>query len=438
MVAGVLVPAHSAAATSAAVDSAAAAVPSHGEIEQQDTASGEIRAHTIAPHDGRVDPISNSPHPDAEPAAVASFAAPLPLWDGLRVILSASKLNWLLLLAPFAIAVPHYIANQSVIFLVCHIAILPLAGLTGAATEQVALHLSEVAGGILKAVFGNAVEVIISIIALNLGLFHVVQACMIGSIINNLLLVLGMSFLAAGIMFKRCEFSAIAAQTTSSLLLLAMIGIICPTMYAVTHADIRKPTGFNSDPSSAMLSISRWAASALLAVYMAFLYFQIKTHAHLFEDQHSACTDEKDEDAAEVPILSFHVAVITMACFVALCFLLADSMMHSLVHVAHIWGISDIFVAVITLPIVGNVAEHSVAIEAALEGRINVSIGVAVGSSVQIACGVFPFLVILGSLIGQPLSFTFQTYEAFIVLIIVMIVNAVVQDGESSWLEVRF
>jgi Ca2+:H+ antiporter len=171
---------------------------------------------------------------------------------------------------------------------------------------------------------------------------------------------------------------------------------------------------------------------------MAFLYFQIKTHAHLFEDQHSACTDEEDEDAAGVPILSFHVAVITMACFIALIVLMSNAMMNSLVNVAHIWGISDIFVAVITLPIVANASEHSAAIEAALQGRINVSIGVAVGSSVQIACGVFPFLVILGSFIGQPLSFTFQTYEAFIVLIIVMIVNAVVQDGESSWLEVRF
>ena len=437
LVGGVLVPANSAAANSTTVGAAPATNASHNVIDHQGAAPGELQADAIAPHDGsHVETTATAPHLDAAPETLIATAPPF--WIGLRMLLFASRLNWLLLLAPFAIAAPHYFTSQSVVFLVSLIAILPLAGLTGSATEQVALHLSEVVGGILKAVFGNAVEVIISIIALNLGLFHVVQACMIGSIINNLLLVLGMSFLAAGIKFKRCEFSAIAAQTTSSLLLLAMFGIVTPTMYSVTTKDIRLPTSFNSDPNTAMLSISRWAASALLAVYMAFLYFQIKTHAHLFEDEQSACSDDHDEDTAEAPILSLHVAVITMVCFIALIVLMADSMMHSLVNVAHDWGISDIFVAVITLPIVGNAAEHSTAIEAALEGRINVSIGVAIGSSVQIACGVFPFLVILGAFIGQPLSFTFQTYEAFIILIIVMIVNAVVQDGESSWLEVRF
>jgi Ca2+:H+ antiporter len=297
-------------------------------------------------------------------------------------------------------------------------------------SRTVFLTAADATGGLLNATFGNAVEIIISVTAMRASLFHVVQDAMLGSILSNLLLVLGMAFFAAGIQFQMCDFNSTAAQTTSSLLLLATMGIITPSVYALTAGSITVSTPFNQNSASATLSISRAAAVVLFSVYIGYLFFQIKTHSHLYEDE-----EEDDEGEDKQPKLSPFWACLVLVCVTALVALVANGLIGSIEAASHNWGISSTFAAIILIPIAGNAAEHISAIQAATDGRINLAIGIAVGSSVQIACGVFPFLVILGAIVGRPLDFTFQAFETVVTFICVIIVNAVVQDGESTWLE---
>jgi len=320
-----------------------------------------------------------------------------------------------------------------------------LAKLLGEATEQIALRTGQAVGALLNASFGNAVELIVSILALKEGLIRVVQGSLLGSVLSNLLLVLGMCFVAGGIKYPKQTFNQAAAQTSGGILLMAVFGALLPAaLYSQlqTVAEVPITTGnltqnasiaissgaFHPDPdvNSKLLILSRGTAIVLLIVYGLFLFFQLHTHKHLYED------DEDDGEEPEVTLPFAIAALILVTVFVAIC---AEYLVGSIEGIVHQWGISESFVGLVVLPIVGNAAEHLTAVTVAYKNKMDLAIGVAIGSSQQIALMVTPLLVILGWIIGQPMSLYFQVFETAVLFICVIMVNALIMDGESNWLE---
>jgi len=330
------------------------------------------------------------------------------------------------------------------VFIMNFLAIIPLAKLLGDATEELALHTNQSIGGLLNASFGNAVEIIIGIFALKAGLIRVVQSSLIGSILSNLLLVLGMCFLAGGIYLPDLKFNQTAAQTATGLLFISVLGIMMPAALKAqiesdeakaALANITDLNGTSSDDEWAhslsvdtrLLILSRGTAIVMLIIYGLFLFFQLKTHKKLYE---SPDEEEEEEKGMTWPVSLFCLAVITV--LVAVC---SEYLVDSIDGITKAWGISETFAGMILLPIVGNAAEHLTAVTVSIKGKIDLAIGVAVGSSQQIAMMVTPFMVILGWIIGQPMSLYFEIFETAVLFMTVIVVFALVLDGGSNWLE---
>ncbi|CAG8584931.1 10515_t:CDS:2 [Acaulospora morrowiae] len=328
----------------------------------------------------------------------------------IRRVLFSTKLNILLILLPFGIA-SHYLRfDDTIIFSINFLAIIPLAKLLELATEGVSRRVGQAFGGLLNATFGNAIELIVSIIALAHGELRIVQASILGSIISNLLLVLGFCFLIGGFYHREQKFDQTVAQTSSSLMALACIGLIIPAAFNV-------------------LDLSRGTAIVLLIVYILYLCFQLGTHANLYADENKEA-DSSDDIPMSLKQSIFMLAFVTL--FVTFS---AEYLVGSLEGLVEHSGISKTFVGFILLPIVGNAAEHVTAVSAAKKDKMKLAISVAVGSSMQIALFVTPFLVLLGWAIGQPMSLYFHTFETVLLFISVFITSYLIQDGESNWLE---
>jgi len=372
---------------------------------------------------------------------------------GMKHILLENKINVMLFIIPFGLA-SKYVWGDIPTFVLCMLSIMPLAKLLGIATEELALHTSETIGGLLNATFGNAVELIIAVIALKKGLLRVVQASLLGSILSNLLLVLGMSFFFGGIKYQTQRFNATAAQTSSSLLLLSSSGIVLPAAFFIST--VSTVTG-----ELLVLKVSRGASLVMLVVYVSYLIFQLKTHKHLYEPdgkkeaskqydfnpyqvfkrgfsfrgKPKEKTEESQEMEPETSQIPLWGAVVILVIVTILVSILAEFLVGSIESVTEGGHVTQTFIAIILLPVVGNAAEHVTAVSVATKDKMDLSIGVAVGSSLQISMLLIPFLVVLGWMIGQPLDLYFQTFETVCLLVTVIIVNAVISDGESNWLE---
>lgn len=340
-----------------------------------------------------------------------------PISSQLRQLILGSWINILLIFVPLGIVseIVHFPALAT--FLLNFFAIIPLAKLLGTATEEIAAKTSQTLGGLLNATFGNAVELIISIIALKQGLTRVVQASLLGSILSNLLLVLGFCFLFGGYYHSEQHFNVTAAQTSSSLMTLAVMSMLIPAAYVAS-----------TDQIEAILPLSHATAAVLLLIYVLYLIFQLKTHSHLYNDGNSE--DEEEEQFLSMPVALVVLIIVTV--FVSIC---AEFLVGSLEPVAISSGLSQTFIGLVLLPIVGNAAEHVTAVTVAMKNKMNLAIGVAVGSSMQIALFVTPFLVIVGWAINVPLSLYFHIFETTIMFISVLMVNYLIQDGTSNWLE---
>jgi len=353
----------------------------------------------------------------------------------------------MLVFVPVGIALGATEQNATAVFILNFLAIIPLAKLLGEATEQLALHTSQSVGGLLNATFGNAVEIIIAIIALQAGLIRVVQSSLIGSILSNLLLVLGMCFVAGGSIHHVMKFDTTAAQTSSGVLFLAVLAVVMPAALKaqvaddaqvladyilannITANDTEALAGFNMHPlplETRLLVLSRGTAIIMLIVYGLFLFFQLKTHQQYYKDE------EGEEEHPEMTMSFALSALAVVTVFVAVC---SDYLVGSLGEVTEVWGISDTFAGMILLPIVGNAAEHLTAVTVAMKNKLNLSIGVAVGSSQQIAMMVVPLLVILGWIMDQPMSLYFDVFETAVLFMTVIVVHSLIMDGESNWLE---
>lgn len=360
--------------------------------------------------------------------------------------------NYLLVFVPLGLISNQLGWGDSAVFWLNFCAIVPLALLLAFATEELAENVGETIGGLLNATFGNAVELIVLIIALKNNQVRIVQALMLGLILSNLLLVLGCCFVAGGITRVQQTFNQTVAQTMLSLMALATAGLLIPAAF---HASLPAPKTNNGfpEPGSSdelILLLLRGVSIILLVIYILYLVFQIKTHKSLFEDQAQEADDgiitstpvgsnSNIQNEANVSGGIGHLSVISalsvlLACTV-LVSLLADLLVGLIDGIVELLGLSKTFIGLIVIPIVGNAAEHVTAIVVAMKDKMDLAIGVAVGSSLQIAIFVTPFMVLVGWAIDVPMSLYFSTFETAILFVLVFITNLVILDGELNWLE---
>jgi Ca2+:H+ antiporter len=353
------------------------------------------------------------------------------------------RLDWLLVFVPIAIAlrfVPS-LENQTALFVVSCLAIIPLAGWMGRATEHLAEHLGQGVGGLLNATFGNAAELIIALFALSKGLTGVVKASITGSIIGNILLVLGLSFITGGIKFRRQEFNRVAAGVSGSALTLAAIALIIPTVFHQTAAAVPVAQGGWTPSKEQGLSLA--IAVVLFLTYALMLFFSLVTHRELFsaEDSKGAACEAgaelskmEAEEGGHAPwSVGRSVGVLLGAtAFVAL---ISEFLVGAIEGARASLGLTEVFVGVIVVAIIGNAAEHSSAVLMALRNKMDISIGIAVGSSLQIALFVAPLLVFASYLFGRPMDLEFTVPEVVAVVASVIIVEQISSDGESNWIE---
>jgi len=321
----------------------------------------------------------------------------------------------MLLFIPLSIAAEVFHWSPVSIFILSALAIIPLAGIMGAATEELAIHSGPTVGGLLNATFGNMAEIIIAIFAIKAGLFDVVKASLTGSIIGNILLVLGLSMFLGGIKYKKLEFNRQAAGMNSLMLVLACVGLIMP---AIVKNQVSEPV---------LNNISLIVAGLLILVYLAGLVFSFVTHSHLFNPE-----GDVDHGNAKWSLKRSIIMLVISSAFVALA---SEFLVGSVEEAAHALGLTDLFVGVIVLAIIGNAAEHSSAIMMAMKNKMDLSFGIAVNSSTQIALFAAPALVFFSYFIGKPMNLVFTQLEILAVILSVVVVYMASLDGRCNWFE---
>lgn len=324
---------------------------------------------------------------------------------------------------PISIAAQGAHWGATAIFLTAACAIVPLAAWMGTATEELAVVVGPTVGGLLNATFGNATELIIALIALQAGLLEVVKASITGSIIGNLLLVMGLSMLLGGLRFKEQNFQSVMARLNASAMTLAVIAILIPTAVSATSSGIEENT---------MRTLSSAVAIVLIIVYGLTLLFSMKTHAYLC-DVGEAENETEGEPEHEKPNVWLWTGVL-LVCTLAVAYE-SELLVGSLEEATEALGLTPLFTGVILVPIIGNAAEHATAVTVAMKNKMDLSMAVAMGSSLQIALFVAPVLVLAGWAFGQPMDLNFNPFELVAVAVAVAIVNSVSSDGRSDWLE---
>ena len=325
------------------------------------------------------------------------------------------SLDWLLILVPISLFLRLVDAPALAIFATSAGAILPLAGLIGRSTEQLALHTGPRAGGLINATFGNVTELIIAFFLILDDKVEVVKASLTGSIIGNLLLVLGLAFFLGGLRHKEQHFNRRSASVHSTSMALAVTGLLMPALFALGGRE----TFFQREVVSATV------AAVLIAMYAAALFFTMRTHEHLFR------VPAEDEDA----VWSRNRSLTMLLAATALVALESELLVSSLEPALKTLGLSELFVGLIVIPVIGNAAEHSSAVLFALRNKVDVTLEIAIGSSTQIALFVAPVLVFVSLFIGHPMDFVFSTFEVAAVALATILVTLISLDGESNWLE---
>jgi Ca2+:H+ antiporter len=331
-------------------------------------------------------------------------------------------MNWLLVFAPVAIALEHLAPDRSLwIFVASALAIVPLAGWMGRATERLAEKTGEGVGGLLNATFGNAAELIIALSALRGGLHDVVKASLAGSIVGNILLVLGAAMLAGGLRHSEQRYNAAGVRSQAAMLALAAIALVLPAAF-------RRLTG--EAGAGALGAISVWMSLTLLAVYAAGLVFSLVTHRALFVGSAGG----GHESGTGAPWSTGRAALVLAAATAAIAWM-SEILVGTLEPAAATLGLNDAFMGVFVVAILGNAAEHSTAVVAAMKDRMDLALSIAIGSSVQVALFVAPVLVLLSQVIGAvPMDLAFKGGLVLTVLLAVWITGQVAGDGRSDWL----
>jgi Ca2+:H+ antiporter len=347
-----------------------------------------------------------------------------------RFFLSPDGWPYLLVpLIPIAVVLELTHASATVIFAASAIGIIPTAALMGRATEELAAKSGPGIGGILNVTFGNAPELIIALFALNAGLQEVVKASIIGSIIGNVLLVMGAAMLFGGIGREKQTFSRTAAGAQATMLMLAATAMVMPAIFELVEGQgLPDPGAEIVDYGSTVEHLSLATAIVLVFSYLAGLLFSLKTHKAIFNPPY-----EEEEDTWGWSVRS---AVIALAVAGVLVGLMSEILVGSITEASESIGLSEFFIGIIVVAIVGNAAEHWVAVLVAVKDKMDLAVNIAIGSSSQIALFVAPVLVIASFLIGVgPMPLVFNGFELGGVLLAILIAQQVTSDGESNWFE---
>jgi Ca2+:H+ antiporter len=327
----------------------------------------------------------------------------------------------LLLFIPAALIVHAFHAPAPWVFATSAAAIVPLAAYMGRATEHLAGRIGSGIGGLLNATFGNAAELIIALMALRAGLYDVVKASITGSIIGNILLVLGLAVLCGGIKFKRQTFNRTSAGIGATLLVLSAIGLVVP---AIFHHIVHGTEAARERQMSLEIAI------VLFSLYMASLFFSLKTHRHLYTGEPMG-----EGHAVHGESWSVRKSVIVLALATGGVAVMSESLVGAVEATAQALGFTEVFVGVILVAIIGNAAEHSTAVLMAMKNQMDLAVNIAIGSSIQVALFVAPVLVFASYAIGRPMDLVFSTFEVLAVTIAAGVATLVALDGESNWME---
>jgi Ca2+:H+ antiporter len=332
-------------------------------------------------------------------------------------------------LIPAAVALELGNASATVIFIAAALGIVPTAALMGRATEELAARSGPGIGGFLNVTFGNAPEIIIALFALNEGLHEVVKASIVGSILGNILLVLGAAMLVGGLRRDRQTFSATAASVQSTMLLLAAAALMMPAIFELVEGrGLPDPGAEIVNYGSTVEDLSLAVAIILMVTYAGGLLFSLRTHKDIFNPPY-----EEEEDTwgwtVRTSVLMLAIAGVAVG-------LMSEILVGSISEASESIGLSEFFVGVIVVAIVGNAAEHWVAVLVAMKNKMDLAVNIAIGSSAQIALFAAPVLVIASFFIGPgPLALVFNGFELGAILLAILIANYVTQDGESTWFE---
>lgn len=327
-------------------------------------------------------------------------------------------LKFMLIFIPISIVGKFMNFSPSVMFVLAALSIIPLAGLMGEGTEEISFYSGPKIGGFLNATFGNATELIISFFALKQGLFEVVKSSISGAIIGNILLVLGASIFAGGLKHKVQKFNINVVETTSSMLLFAVIGLCIPAIF--THT--LNPELLNTRYEGLTLIV----AIIMFILYLCSLFFSFFTHKHLYSVSY-------EEEGAKAK-WSLKKAIIILVIVTVLIAIESEFLVGGVEDITSKLGLSEFFVGIILIPIIGNAAEHTTAVSMALKDKMDVALEIALGSSLQVILFVAPILIFL-SLLFTPMSIIFNQFELVALIVSVIIANKVSNDGQSNWLE---
>ncbi len=344
-----------------------------------------------------------------------------------------SAQGWPYLLVPFipaAVALEVGHAPAEVIFAVAALGIIPTAALMGLATEELAARSGPGIGGLLNVTFGNAPELIIALFALAEGLHEVVKASIVGSIIGNVLLVLGASMLVGGLGRDRQTFNPIAATTQATMLFLAAGALMMPAIFELVEGKgLPAPSAELVDYGSTVENLSLAVAIVLMGTYVAGLVFSLRTHRDLFNPPYAEEHEEGFGWSVRRSVIMLFVAGLAVG-------LMSEILVGSIAEASESVGLSEFFIGVIVVAIVGNAAEHWVAVLVAFKNKMDLAVNIAIGSGAQIALFVAPVLVIASFFLGPgPMPLVFNGFELGAVLIAILVAQVVTGDGESNWFE---
>ena len=327
-------------------------------------------------------------------------------------------LKFMLLFVPISFIGKFLNFSPTIMFILAALSIIPLAGIMGEGTEEISFYTGPKIGGFLNATFGNATELIISFFALKSGLFEVVKSSIAGSIIGNILIVLGASMFIGGLKHKTQNFNINVVETTSSMLLFSLIGLCVPAFFTHTINANLLNTRYEG--------LSLVVAIVMFILYILSLIFSFFTH----KDLYATTTEEEGHESKWS--LKKSIAILIIATVIIA--IESEFLVGGIEDITSKLGLSEFFVGIILIPIIGNAAEHSTAITMALKNKMDVAIEIALGSSLQIILFVAPVLIFL-SLLFTPMSIIFNPFELVSLIASVIIANKVASDGQSNWLE---
>ncbi len=349
-------------------------------------------------------------------------------------------LRYLIIFVPVAFALEFIpgLKNDLALFVICCLGLIPLAGFLGEATEELSVHTGPKVGGLLNATLGNAAELIISIVALSQGKIELVKASITGSILGNLLLILGFALLLGGVRHGIQRFDRQAAGVAASMMTLAVIGLIIPTLFEVLRAiDLGAFHVFSTEVhDNALDALSMGVAAVLIVLYVLSLVFTFSQPKHGVGG-HSGVDDNTTESgkAHHAPKWNVPTAIGVLLISTLGIVFLSEFLVGTVEPFAKALGLSEFFIGIIIIPLVGNVAEHIVAVQMAFKNKMDLAITIAMGSSMQVALLVGPLLVFISLLFGTQMTLFFSVIEVAALTLSVLLATIVSMDGESNWLE---